>query len=528
MDVTMSSLFFNDELSSTVEQAVKTAVQTVLCEVTVLLSRQLSALRLGLSEKEHEILRLTERLEALQSGSSCGLEAHGGSGFARPRRPREDVRLCASPVEIVLPASPEESRETLPRTMRSVRSRVRLTAHKHPSGFRASPADGDACGVRLEQRRPSRWMTGDRGNEGFTENDLCPESNQLLNDLCVTVFDGKQNLESSQIKEDVLFQEHFQIKGENRAKQRSGLKNHPNVEETCILIKEEDSDLESICFGENGTELESATVKEETLRLFEVSTNKKVSECRPTKRKEENMEIGLVKNNNIITKSLKGTCVTETSVGYVINRKVHPRICQEDTCYICSECGASFGLPSSLKQHQRVHNMEKIYRCAQCGEKFSRTEMLKHHRRVHVGEKPFPCPQCGKRFSQVKHLKDHQLIHMDTKPYSCGECGFSFIRLGTLKRHQKIHTGEKPYPCKECGKNFSRLETLKKHQRVHTGETPYHCTQCDKSFSQLGTLKTHQRIHTGDKPYQCSGCGKRFTFCSQLKMHKCQIVKWKV
>ncbi|XP_039630485.1 uncharacterized protein LOC120542242 isoform X2 [Polypterus senegalus] len=245
MDVTMSSLFFNDELSSTVEQAVKTAVQTVLCEVTVLLSRQLSALRLGLSEKEHEILRLTERLEALQSVSSCGLEAHRGSGFAGPRRPREDIRLCSSPVEIVLPASPEECRETLPRAMRSVRPRVRHSAHKHPSGLRAPPADGDACSVRLEQ--PSRWMTGDRDNEGFTENVLCPESNRLLSDLCVTVFDGKQNLESSQIKEDVLFQEHFQIKGENRAKQRSGLKIHPNVEETCILIKEEDSDLESIC-----------------------------------------------------------------------------------------------------------------------------------------------------------------------------------------------------------------------------------------------------------------------------------------
>ncbi|KAG2456168.1 PTPRH phosphatase, partial [Polypterus senegalus] len=218
MDVTMSSLFFNDELSSTVEQAVKTAVQTVLCEVTVLLSRQLSALRLGLSEKEHEILRLTERLEALQSVSSCGLEAHRGSGFAGPRRPREDIRLCSSPVEIVLPASPEECRETLPRAMRSVRPRVRHSAHKHPSGLRAPPADGDACSVRLEQ--PSRWMTGDRDNEGFTENVLCPESNRLLSDLCVTVFDGKQNLESSQIKEDVLFQEHFQIKGENRAKQR--------------------------------------------------------------------------------------------------------------------------------------------------------------------------------------------------------------------------------------------------------------------------------------------------------------------
>ncbi|KAJ8364248.1 hypothetical protein SKAU_G00130790 [Synaphobranchus kaupii] len=237
--------------------------------------------------------------------------------------------------------------------------------------------------------------------------------------------------------------------------------------------------------------------------------------------------------------------------------------CEDDTLFLCNECGESFPSFPSLSFHQdQAHwgkgrgggeeeeeeeeEGETLYLCTECGLSFPCLELLGHHQSLHdspgakdgeegteeeekdedddslpYASQAHSCPNCQKTFKTARYLKTHMKIHSGQVPYHCDQCDKPFTQLGDLKTHRRTHTGERPYQCSQCGKCFGRSGTLKKHWRTHTGETPYVCAVCGKQFNQLGALKTHERIHTGQRPYFCTRCSQHFTYSYQLKRHRC-------
>ncbi|XP_077448520.1 uncharacterized protein LOC144068120 [Stigmatopora argus] len=144
-----------------------------------------------------------------------------------------------------------------------------------------------------------------------------------------------------------------------------------------------------------------------------------------------------------------------------------PVVPPSDRPHHCLECGKTFRLISSLKKHIRIHTGEKPYPCSVCGRRFRESGALKTHLRIHTGEKPYSCSECGNHFRHLDGLRKHRRTHTGEKPYVCSICGKRLSRLQHLKHHQLIHTGERPCCCPFCSRSFKEPATLRKHIRTH-------------------------------------------------------------
>ncbi|TTO79353.1 Solute carrier family 12 member 9 [Bagarius yarrelli] len=87
-----------------------------------------------------------------------------------------------------------------------------------------------------------------------------------------------------------------------------------------------------------------------------------------------------------------------------------------------------------------IEATDKVHRCNICGRGFRRFYCLKTHQRIHTGERPYPCRYCEKRFRHLDSLHKHQRIHTGERPYRCAQCGCCFRELGQLKKHRLKHS----------------------------------------------------------------------------------------
>ncbi|MGH0121000.1 UNVERIFIED_CONTAM: hypothetical protein FKN15_070192 [Acipenser sinensis] len=547
MDVSISISVFQDQLDSTIEHAVKAAVDTVLCEITKVVGSKFTEFQMLMSgkEKENEILKL--RLEISESELKAVRECMNAAG-ADIKQPL----IFQDPKESH--AIPESEAQEGPQI-----EAVYTQEESFEQEWCPCLTQGRGLTFVKDEEVPQQECVSIK--EEFIEQECVPIAEELPTENNVCTLEENKKLGSNLCDDspyecELGFRASIADEGEHDSTPSPHCKNSSRGEPQCRKHRETTSEEEnvkklrtpslqdrppltvestetasSVCFNNSETQGNLKTLP------HSITGGKSSGHLGSPKTHKGNRTEGTPFSCAVCGKSFKFVSKLEVHqrvhtgekpyhcsqcgkrFSQLGNLKIHLHSHARDALFHCADCGKSFLLLEKLKSHQRVHTGEKPHHCSECGKGFSRLQSLEIHQRIHTGEKPYHCTECEKSFSCLENLKIHQRVHTGERPYHCSECGKRFTQLGRFQLHQRIHTGEKPYRCAECKKSFSCLENLKIHQRVHTGEKPHHCTECGRSFTQLQSLQSHQRVHTGEKPYHCDACGKSFSCLANLKRH---------
>ncbi|MGH0158239.1 UNVERIFIED_CONTAM: hypothetical protein FKN15_035088 [Acipenser sinensis] len=486
MDFSMYVSFFQYELASSIEHAVKGTVDTVLCEIAKDVGSKFTQFHMEIAGKEKENESLKLKLEISES---------------ELKAMRECLNAADTDIKHLRNMNPDCSEQYCPR-YKNQGLFIRAKDNKERQTFTEAVEGPNVEAVYTE--------------EGIFDHEHCAS---LIQDTEQTSLEGKEapRLEIVHIKEEAPELEPVHITGKvskenkvNRLEENIAMLGSSHFDDCppeLVHMKHNQSVSEDTCSSvvEEGTVLGSIQVERHT----------------PEDGKEEGAMPCTSSTTYIRRYNTTPALQCKISSDGKMHRKEHRDSTPQDE-YVkklgtrtVQNLSVQDSRPLTLGYRVTPHP-EAVNNSATQGNFIP----LKTLQQIPSEQILYHCTECGTNFSDLGNLKAHQQIHKEEKPHHCTECGKSFRWVGGLITHQRIHTGEKPYLCTECGKRFRDSVKLKVHQRIHTGEKPHECPVCGKGFSRRDNLRIHHRIHTGEKPFECTDCGKRFVESNMLKRHR--------
>ncbi|KAL0994327.1 hypothetical protein UPYG_G00120700 [Umbra pygmaea] len=432
MSMTMegSVSFLKYELASTIEQAVRCAVETVLKETARVVSIKLAAARTAAAESHRENQSLKERLEV----SEGELKAVRYYMTAAEKNIKQCLLLNHNqPRSGALGPVSEESNFLFPSIASGSSSNMlnRGTA-RAPKSFRASssrsqfsktlPSVG-LCLPTVQHEWPRSNSSLRRIRASSTATSANPSDTSKAPQL--EVGNSPQHTE-----EDT--EGHFFITDDGVAEKEYKVSASGGEDSGRIQSEQKQETVEA-----------EVSYKTSDISNFEFE----MGQAHPAGNVND---LGLIQVLDEV-EEVKGTVKIENDSEFPVPEPHLPEPSQHLTpmqAHFENNDGEFMGfVPQSVvdtgvveASEVRRESSDKVHRCNVCGRGFRRFYCLKTHQRIHTGERPYPCRYCEKRFRHLDSLHKHQRIHTGERPYRCAQCGCCFRELGQLKKHRLTHS----------------------------------------------------------------------------------------